>query len=90
LFDCVIYNTSTVPASVAELYAAGGARAVITGNFEVAALERLGLRAIGVPLASEHPAGKIRHHPDRLAAAILAIAQRKLGAWRGRVEAGGN
>jgi uncharacterized cofD-like protein len=90
LFDCVIYNTSTVPGPVAELYAAGGARAVITGNFEVAALERLGLRAIGVPLASEHPAGKIRHHPDRLAAAILAIAQRKLGAWRGRVEAGGN
>src|SRR5688500_14933762 len=90
LFDCVIYNTSPVPAAIADLYAAGGARPVITGNFELAALERLGIRPIGVPLASEHPAGKIRHHPDRLAAAILAIAQRKLGAWRGRVEAGGN
>ena len=90
LFDCVIYNTSTVPPQVADLYAAGGARPVITGNFEIAALERLAVRPIGVPLVSEHPAGKIRHHPDRLAAAILAIAQRKLGAWRGRVEAGGN
>ena len=90
LFDCVIYNTSPVPDAIAKQYAVGGARPVVTGSFELAALERLGIRPIGVPLASEHPAGKIRHHPDRLAAAILAIAQRKLGAWRGRVEAGGN
>ena len=90
LFDCVIYNTGAVPNSVADLYAAGGARPVVTGNFELAALERLGVRPIGVPLVSEHPAGKIRHHPDRLAAAVLAIAQRKLGAWRGRAEAGGH
>jgi uncharacterized cofD-like protein len=89
LFDCVIYNTSPIPPAVAELYAARGARPVVTGNFELAALERLGIRPIGVPLVSEHPAGKIRHHPDRLAAAILAIAQRKLGAWRTRAEAGG-
>ena len=37
-----------------------------------------------MPLVSEHPAGKIRHHPERLAAAITALAQGKLGAWRGR------
>ena len=90
LFDCVIYNTSPIPPAVAELYGARGARPVVTGNFELAALERLGVRPIGVPLVSEHPAGKIRHHPDRLAAAILAIAQRKLGAWRTRAEAGGS
>ena len=90
LFDCVVYNTSPIPPAVADLYVAGGARPVVTGNFELAALERLGIRPIGVPLVSEHPAGKIRHHPDRLAAAILAIAQGKLGAWRGRVEAGGH
>ena len=53
------------------------------------ALERLGLRAIGVPLVSEHPAGKVRHHPERLAAAIAALAQGKLGAWRHRAEVGG-
>lgn len=89
LFDCVIYNTSPIPDALLESYSQNGARPVVTGQFELAALERLGIRPIGVPLASEHPAGKIRHHPDRLAAALLAIAQGKLGAWRGRVEAGG-
>jgi uncharacterized cofD-like protein len=89
LFDCVVYNTAGIPDALAETYGARGAAVVRTGAFELAALERLGIRPIGVPLASEHPAGKIRHHPDRLAAAIIAIAHGKLGAWRGRVEAGG-
>ena len=89
LFDCVIYNTSPVTPRVADLYATQGARPVLTGDFERAALQRLGIQSIGLPLGSEHPVGKVRHHPDRLAAAILAIAQRKLGAWRGRIEAGG-
>ena len=35
------------------------------------------------------PAGKIRHHPERLASAVAALAQRKLGAWRARAEVGG-
>jgi uncharacterized cofD-like protein len=90
VFDCVIYNTTPIAEPLAASYAAGGARPVLTGSFELAAFERLGIRPIGVPLASEHPAGKIRHHPDRLAAAIVATAQGKLGTWRGRVEAGGN
>jgi uncharacterized cofD-like protein len=89
LFDCVIYNTSPVPDSLATAYAIGGAKPVITSTFELAALERLGIRPIGVPLVSEHPVGKIRHHPDRLAAALIAMAHGKLGTWRGRVEAGG-
>lgn len=89
LFDCVVYNTSPVPESLAAAYAERGAQPVVTGSFELAALERLGIRPIGVPLVSEHPAGKIRHHPDRLAAAIIATAHGKLGMWRGRMEAGG-
>lgn len=89
LFDCVIYNTSPIPESLAGVYAARSARPVTTGTFEISAFERLGIRPIGVPLVSEHPAGKIRHHPDRLAAAILALAQGKLGARRMRAEAGG-
>jgi uncharacterized cofD-like protein len=89
LFDCVIYNTGHIPESLTASYAGSGAVPVRTGAFEIAAMERLGIRPIGVPLASEHPAGKIRHHPDRLAAAIMAIAHGKLGAWRGRMEAGG-
>lgn len=89
LFDCVIYNTSPIPDSLARIYAERGARPVVTGTFEISAFERLGIRPIGVPLVSEHPAGKIRHHPDRLAAAIMALAQGKLGARRVRAEAGG-
>lgn len=89
LFDSVIYNTSPIPAALADTYRQNAARPVETGTFEISALERLGIRAIGVPLVSEHPAGKIRHHPDRLAAAIMALAQGKLGARRGRAEAGG-
>jgi uncharacterized cofD-like protein len=88
LFDYVIYNTSPVPEHLAAVYAARGARPIVTGTFELNALEKLAVQPIGVPLLSEH-AGKIRHHPERLAAAIVALGQGKLGAWRGRAEAGG-
>ena len=90
LFDYVIYNTAPVPDALAAQYAARASRPILTGHFELAALDRLGIQPIGVPLVSEHPTGKIRHHPDRLAAAIIATAQGKLGTWRGRVEAGGS
>jgi len=89
LFDCVIYNTTPVPEALAARYKDRRATPIVTGNFELNALERFGVRAIGVPLVSEHPAGKIRHHPDRLASAVVALAQRKLGAWRARAEVGG-
>ncbi len=89
LFDYVIYNTMPVPDRLADSYAARGASPLVTGSFELNALERLGVRAIGVPLVSEHPEGKIRHHPECLAAAITALAQGKLGAWRSRAEVGG-
>jgi uncharacterized cofD-like protein len=89
LFDYVIYNTAAVPDHLAAIYGDGGAQPIVTGTFELNALEKLGIQPIGVPLVSEHPAGKIRHHPERLASAITALARGKLGAWRGRVEAGG-
>ena len=89
LFDCVIYNTTPVPEALAAAYAERRAAPIRTGTFELSALDRFGVRAIGVPLLSEHPAGKIRHHPERLAAAISALAQGKLGAWRARAEVGG-
>jgi uncharacterized cofD-like protein len=89
LFDYVIYNTGAVPPELAGQYAGRGARPIVTGAFELSALEKLGITPIGVPLVSEHPAGKIRHHPERLASAINALAQGKLGAWRNRAEAGG-
>jgi uncharacterized cofD-like protein len=89
LFDCVIYNTTAVPHDLAAGYEQNGSRPIVTGAFELSALQRFGVRAIGVPLVSEHPAGKIRHHPERLAAAITAVGQGKLGAWAARAEAGG-
>ena len=60
----------------------------MTGNFELSAMDKLGIQPIGVPLVSEHPQGKVRHHPERLASAITALGHGKLGAWRGRLEAG--
>ena len=88
LFDYVIYNTSPIPDSLASEYRANGARPILTGNFELSALDKLGIQPIGVPLVSEHPEGKIRHHPERLAAAITALGQGKLGAFRWHSEAG--
>ncbi len=89
LFDCVIYNTAPVLPHLAARYALMGAIPIITGQFELSALEKLGITPLGVPLVSEHPPGKIRHHPERLAMAISALAQGKLNAWRVRSEAGG-
>jgi uncharacterized cofD-like protein len=89
LFDCVIYNTAPVPEPLATNYKNRRAAPIVTGTFELSALDRFGVRAVGVPLVSEHPAGKIRHNPDRLAAAITALAQGKLGAWRPRAQAEG-
>jgi uncharacterized cofD-like protein len=89
LFDCVIYNTLPVPQELAAGYAERRATPIVTSPFDLNAFDRLGVRAIGVPLVSEHPAGKIRHHPERLAAAITALGQGKLGAWRGRAGVGG-
>src|SRR5690606_2982051 len=88
VFDYVIYNTAPVPEGLARTYAERGARPLVTGAIELNALEKLGIQPIGVPLVSDHPAGKIRHRPDRLAAAIIALAQGKLGAFRNRAEAG--
>jgi uncharacterized cofD-like protein len=89
LFDCVIFNTTPVPEALAASYGAQGSQPIVTGSFELNALQRLGVRAIGVPLVSEHPAGKIRHHPERLASAITAVAHGKLGAFAARAEVGG-
>lgn len=89
LFDYVIYNTAPVPAHLADAYRDRGSLPIVTGTFELNALEKLDIQPIGVPLVSEHPAGKIRHHPERLASTISAIGQGKLGAWRGRAESGG-
>jgi uncharacterized cofD-like protein len=90
LFDCVIFNTMPVPEALAAAYGERGSTPIVTGSFELNALQRFGVRALGAPLVSEHPAGKIRHHPERLASAITAVAHGKLGAVAARAEVGGN
>jgi hypothetical protein len=32
----------------------------------------MGIKPLGAPLACEGPTGRVRHHPGRLAAAIIA------------------
>jgi hypothetical protein len=39
------------------------------------AFRDLGLACLGAPLACEGPTGKVRHDPDRLAAAIAAATR---------------
>ena len=89
LFDYVIYNTAPIAPHLSAAYRECGSLPIVTGTFELNALEKLNIQPIGVPLVSEHPAGKIRHHPERLASAITALGQGKLGAWRARAESGG-
>lgn len=84
LFDVVLHSTANVAPDLAASYASKGARPVQVTSAEISELADLGIRAIGLPLLSEFPPGKIRHHPDRVGATITAIAQGKLGAWRPR------
>jgi uncharacterized cofD-like protein len=93
LFDLVLYSTAAIAPTLASGYAARGAVPVRVSAADIAELAQLGVQAIGLPLVSELPPGKIRHNPDRLGAAIAAVAQGKLGAWRPRRQApaaGGN
>ncbi len=89
LFDVVIYNNSPVPDALAAAYAGRRSQPIVTGAFELSALEKLGIEPIGVALVSEDQGGKIRHHPERLGAAIARLGAREPGGWRGRSKAGG-
>jgi uncharacterized cofD-like protein len=74
-FDHVIVNTAPVPGHLAAEYAARGSRPIAIGPGDLEAFRVLGTRPLGAPLAAEGPAGRIRHHPGRLAAAITACAR---------------
>lgn len=86
VFDVVLYSTAAVPPELAASYHAKGATAVRVSPADISELASLGVQAIGLPLVSELPPGKIRHNPERLGAALAAVAQGKLGAWRPRRE----
>lgn len=75
LFDHVIFNTSPIPEHLRQAYAERGSVPIVTSAREIDALCDMGLRPFGAPLACEGPAGRIRHHPGRLALAITACAR---------------
>ena len=74
-FGHLIFNTAPVPAHLESAYAARGATPIRIANSDLAALRDMGVQPLGAPLACEGPVGRIRHHPGRLAAAILACAR---------------
>lgn len=71
-FDHVIFNTAPIPEHLASAYRSHGSEPVTVTTTDIAAMQDLGLQPLGAPLACEGPIGRIRHHPSRLAAAILA------------------
>lgn len=74
-FDHVIFNTAAVPPHLAAKYAERGSTPITVTGGDLATMSDLGVHAIGASLACEGPAGRIRHHPGRLAAAISACAR---------------
>lgn len=88
LFDYVLYSTAPIDEGLAAQYGARGARPVVIDPAQVETLAALGVLAIGVPLVGDQAPNRIRHHPDRLAAAVAAIAQGRIGAWRRRATDG--
>jgi uncharacterized cofD-like protein len=88
LFDCVIYNTSPIPDHLVADYRARGSSPIAPGTADLEALARQGVLPLGLPLFSEQPAGRIRHHPERLATALAAIARGRLATWRASTEPG--
>jgi uncharacterized cofD-like protein len=71
-FDHVIFNTAAIPAHLASAYQARGSVPITITTSDVAAMRAMGLQPLGAPLACEGPTGRIRHHPGRVAAAIVA------------------
>jgi uncharacterized cofD-like protein len=74
-FQYVIFNTAPVPDHLSTAYAENGSVPIVVGPADLDALRDVGVRPLGAPLACEGPAGRIRHHPGRLAAAIAACAR---------------
>jgi len=74
-FDVALYNTSSVADPFARTYSARGSVPVVATRKEIERLTALGVRPIGVPLAWVPGRGRIRHHPGRLARAVLAFGR---------------
>jgi uncharacterized cofD-like protein len=74
-FDVVVFNDAAVPAPLRSWYADRGALPIAVTTRDLTALRELGLASLGAPLVCEGPMGRVRHHPGRLAAAIVACGR---------------
>ena len=74
-FEHLIFNTTPIPAHLAAAYAERGSLPVTVTNRDLETMREMGIQPLGAPLASEGPIGRVRHHPSRLAAAIIACAR---------------
>jgi uncharacterized cofD-like protein len=74
-FDRLVFNTAPVPEHLAVAYAKNGSVPITVNHTDLATIREMGVNALGAPLACEGPIGRIRHHPGRLAAAIMACAR---------------
>ena len=71
-FDHVIFNTAPIPSHLVAEYESRGSTRIVVTTRDIAAIREMGIKPLGAPLACEGPTGRIRHHPGRLAAAIIA------------------
>lgn len=71
-FDHVIFNTAPIPPHLVSAYGDNGSEPLAVTTRDLEAMRDMGVRPLGAPLACEGPVGRIRHHPGRLAAAIVA------------------
>jgi len=74
-FQHVIFNTAPVPPALAASYAERGSLPITVTTNDIAAMRERGVHPFGAPLACEGPAGRIRHHPGRIGAAIMACTR---------------
>jgi len=74
-FDSVVFNTAPIAPSLAAEYRRRGSVLITVTRDDIAAMRRAGLQPFGAPLACEGPVGRVRHHPGRLAAAIITCAR---------------
>jgi uncharacterized cofD-like protein len=71
-FDHVIFNTAPVPPHLVEEYGRQKSTPITVTTRDINVIREMGIKPLGAPLACEGPTGRVRHHPGRLAAAIIA------------------
>ena len=77
IVDAVLVNTTPVPPDLVAHYAETGSEPVAVDR---AAIEALGVEVVEADILA--PGDLVRHDPEKLARAVLALAERRAGAER--------